>query len=92
MPLLLSKQIGVWTKYADFADLFSKLSEVIVLEKIGINEHIINVIDRKQPPFGSINSLTPIELETLKSYIKTDFANSFIQTSKPLVKTLIFIV
>ena len=36
----------------------------------------------KQPPYGLIYSLEPVELETLKTYIKTKLANNFICLSK----------
>ena len=37
-----------------------------------------------------INSLGPIELETLKAYIKTNLANGFIKLFKSPANTLIF--
>ena len=46
-----------------------------------MNEHAIKLEEGKQPPFGPIYSLGPIKLETLKTYIKTNLANSFIQPS-----------
>ena len=36
----------------------------------------------KQSPFGPIYNLGPVELETLKTYIKTNLANGFIRSSK----------
>ena len=51
-------------------------------ENIGINEHAIELEEGKQPPFGPIYSLGPVELETLKTYIKTNRVNSFIRPSK----------
>ena len=38
-------------------------------ENNGINEHAIELIEGKQPLYGSIYSLGPMELETLKAYI-----------------------
>ena len=51
-------------------------------ENIGINEHAIELEEGKHSPFGSIYSLGPVELETLKTYIKINLANSFIRPSK----------
>ena len=47
-----------------------------------MNEHAIELEESKQPPFGPIYSLSPVELETLKTYIKTNLANNFIRQSK----------
>ena len=48
-----------------------------------MNDHAI-VLDNKQPSFGPIYSLKPVELETLKIYIKTNLAIGFIWPSKSL--------
>ena len=42
-----------------------------------MNEHVIELEEGKQPPFGPIYRLGPVELETLKTYIKTNLANGF---------------
>ena len=51
-------------------------------ENTGINEHAIKLEEGKQAPFGPIYSLGPVELKTLKTYIKTNLANGFIQPYK----------
>ena len=48
-------------------------------EHTRINDHPINLLDDKQPPYGPIYSLEPVELEMLKTYIKANLANSFIR-------------
>ena len=53
-----------------------------LLENTGINEHAIELKEGKQPLFDSIYSLGSVELETLKTYIKTNLANGFIWPSK----------
>ena len=58
-------------------------------ENTGINEHAIGLKKYKQPSFESIYSLGPIELETLKTYIKNNHANSFIYFLKSTTSTLI---
>ena len=47
-----------------------------------MNEYAIKLEENKQPLFGPIYSLDPVELKTLKSYIETNLANSFIRPSK----------
>ena len=79
-------------KYSDFADVFSKESAEVLPERIGINEHAIKLEDGKQPPYGPIYSLNLVELETLKTYIKTNLANGFIQPSKSPAGAPILIV
>ena len=53
-----------------------------LLENTGINELAIKLEKDKQLPFGPIYSLGSVELETLKTYIKTNLANDFIWLSK----------
>ena len=43
-----------------------------------MNEHAIKLEEGKQPPFGPIYSLGPVELDTLKTYIKTNLAKGVI--------------
>ena len=52
-----------------------------------MNEHAIKLEECKQPLFGLIYNLELVELETLKIYIKTNLANSFIRPSKFLIET-----
>ena len=47
-----------------------------------MNKHAIELEKSKQPSFESIYSLGPLELETLKTYIKTNLAIGFIRLSK----------
>ena len=51
-------------------------------ENSGINEHVIKLIEGKQPPYGPIYSLGPVELETLKAYLETHLKTGFIWPSK----------
>ena len=44
----------------------------------GINKHAIKLQDGKQPPYVPIYSLGLVELETLKTYIKTHLKFGFI--------------
>ncbi len=74
--------IKVLSEYTDFADIFIPKLAVELPEHIRINDHAIELVDDWEPPYGSIYSLGSIELETLKTYIKNNLANSFIKPSK----------
>ena len=79
-------------QYLDFADIFLKKPANVFSKRISDNKHMIKLKDGKQPPYGPIYSLEPVELETLKTYIESNLANSFIQVSKLLTGTLILFV
>ena len=51
-------------------------------ENTGINEHVIELKVGKQPSYKPIYCLGLVELETLKTYIKTHLKTGFIQPSK----------
>ena len=92
LALLLAKKVTVPIKYSDFADVFSKKSANVLLERIEANEHAIELKKGKQPPYGPIYSLGPVELKTLKTYIETNLANGFIRASKSLAGAPILFV
>ena len=69
------------SEYTDFADIFSPKLVAELLEH-GISNHAIKLVDNRQPPYGFIYSLGPIELESLKIYIKNNLVNGFIRPSK----------
>ena len=66
------------TEYSDYSNIFSAEHVAELPKNIRINEHAIKLKEGKQPPFGPIYSLGTVELETLKTYIKINLANSFI--------------
>ena len=70
------------TEYSDFADVFSLELALELPEHTGINDHAIELVGNQQPPYRPIYSLGTIELETLKTYIKTNLANGVIRPSK----------
>ena len=82
--------IKVFSEYADFINVFSLKLAVKVSKYTKINNHAIKLVDNWQPPYGLIYSLEPVELETLKTYIKNNLANSFIKPSKFLAGISIF--
>ena len=67
--------VAILAEYSDFEDVFSKESAVVLLEHTEINTHTIDLEEGKQPPYGPIYSLRPVELKTLKTYIETNLAN-----------------
>ena len=69
-------------EYLDFADVFSSDLASELPEHTGINDYAIELVKGQQPPYRSIYSLRPVELETLKAYIETNLANRFIKPSK----------
>ena len=75
---------------SDYSDVFSVENAAKLPENTGINEHAIELKEGKQPLFGPIYSLGPVELETLKTYIKTNLANGFIRPSKSPAGASIF--
>ena len=79
---LLTKKVTVPVKYLDFADVFSEKSANVLPERTGANEHAIELEEGKQPPYGPIYSLGPVEFEILKTYIEINLSNGFIQASK----------
>ena len=89
---LISKKNGIFAKYSDFSDVFSPDSAAELPEHIGINNNPINLLDDKQPPYGAIYNLEPVELETLKTYIEANLASGFIRPSKSPAGTPILFV
>ena len=47
-------------------------------ERTKLNEHAIDLEDGKQPLYGPIYSLGPVELETLKTYIEIHLKTGFL--------------
>ncbi len=55
-----------------------------------INNHTIKLVDNQQPSYDPIYSLSQVELEILKIYIKNNLVNGFIKSFKLLIGTPIF--
>ncbi len=75
----LSEVLG---EYADFANVFSPKLAAELPKHIMINDYAIVLVDDRQIPYSPIYSLRPVELETLKAYIKNNLVNDFIRPSK----------
>ena len=80
----------VQAEYSDYSDVFLAENVVELPENTEMNEHAIKLVEGKQLPFGPIYSLGPVELETLKTYIKTNLTNGFIRPSKSPAEAPIF--
>ena len=89
---LVAEEIKFPTKYSDFSNIFLEKKASILLEAIELNQHAIELQQDQQLPYEPIYSLGPVELETLKTYLETNLANSFIQPSKSPAGILIFFV
>ena len=62
-------------EYADYANIFSFDLAMELSKNIDIHKHAIKLQDDKQLLYRPIYSLRPVELETLKIYIKTHLYN-----------------
>ena len=101
MPVYSKKQAQVGALLFDKASTevsseYSNYSDIFLAENIAklpgntrINEHAIKLVEDKQPLFGPIYSLEPVELKTLKTYIETNLANGFIWSFKSFTGALI---
>ena len=79
---LLTEEVKIPEEYSDFTDVFSEEKALVLPERTESNQHAIELEEGKQPPYGPIYSLGPVELETLKTYIETHLKTGFIQPSK----------
>ena len=88
---LLVEKVGILDKYSDFGNIFSEEKALMLPERTELNKHAINLEDGKQPSYGPIYSLDPVELETLKTYIETYLKIGFIRPSKsPVGASILF--
>ena len=79
----------VLPKYVDYADIFSFDLAMKLLKNTDINKYAIELQNDKQPSYGPIYSLGPVELETLKIYIETHLKTGFIRPFKSFASALI---
>ena len=92
IALLIAEEVKIPIKYSDFSDVFLEEKALILLKATELNQYIIKLQESQQPLYRPIYSLGLIELETLKTYIKTNLANDFIRPSKSPADTLILFV
>ena len=77
--LLLDKAFSeIPVEYSSYSNVFSVENIIKLPENTKINKYTIKLEENKQPSFRPIYSLKLVELETLKTYIKTNLTNKFI--------------
>ena len=91
ITFLIAKKVTISIKYPDYANIFIKKNKEL-LKQIDINEQAIILNDGKNILYELIYSLGPIEIEILKTCIKTNLANNFIWPLKFLSGTAIFFI
>ena len=92
VQVTLLTSIKISTKYFNFSDIFPFNSAAELSKYIGINDYSINLLKNKQTFYSLIYSLKPVEIETLKTYIKVNLASSFIKSSKSLADVQILFI
>lgn len=92
IAFFITKKVAVSVEYSDYLDIFLEKSAAELSKRFDINEHAINLKTGKQLPYRPIYSLGLVELETLKTYIKTNLANGFICPFKSPIRAPIFFV
>ena len=80
----------VLSKYADFADIFLSKLAIELPKHMESYNHTIELMDNSQLLYSLIYSLRPVELETLKAYVKNNLTNSFIRLFKSPIGASIF--
>ena len=68
----------IQVKYYNYNNTFLAKNKTKLSKYIKINDYVIKLEENKQPQFELIYSLEPMQLKTLKTYIKTNWANGFI--------------
>ena len=89
---LTSEKTRIPTKYSDFSNVFSSNPVAELPEYTGINNHSINLLNDRKLLYGPIYSLRLLELETLKTYIKTNLDSGFIRPFKSHANILILFI
>ena len=79
---LLTEKVKIPDEYSDFIDVFSEEKALVLPDQTEFNQYAIELKEGKQPPYGPIYSLSPVELETLKTYIEIHLKTGFIRPSK----------
>ena len=82
----------IWpSKYQDFSDVFDKVKAKTLLEHRPYDCPIDLQLE-KEPPWGLIYNLSPLELKALREYIEENLASGFIQHSRSPCGAPIFFV
>ena len=86
IAILIANEVftSILTEYSYFAKMFSPKLASELLKHIKSNNYAIELIDERPLLYGFIYSLGLVELETQKTYIKTNLVDGFIRLSKSL--------
>lgn len=75
----------ILAKYTNYADIFLCNLAMELPKNMGINKHVIELINEKQPSYKPIYALNLMVLETLKTYIEIHLKTEFIWLSKSFI-------
>lgn len=92
VALLLVEKVTIFAEYLNFGDIFLKKLAEVLAKWTRVNKHSIKLEESKQLFYSLIYNLGPVELKTLKIYIKTNLTNGFIRPTKSLVVVSIVFV
>lgn len=82
--------IAISAKYSDYNNVFLAKNAAKLLEYTRITNHVSKLKEDKQSPFGLIYNLRLMKFKTLKTYIKVNLANGFLQSFKSPARASIF--
>ena len=82
IAFLLTEEFKILEEYLDFTNVFLEKKALVLPKRNKLNKYSINLENGKQQLYRPIYSLDLIELETLKTYIKTYLKTGFIWPSK----------
>lgn len=83
--------IEIFFEYLDYANVFLANLAIELLKHNDINDHAIKLVNSKQSCYKLIYNLGPVELEILKTYIKTHLKTRFIKLLKFFAGALILL-
>ena len=83
---------SILLEYWDFINIFSKKSAAKLPKHLSINKYTLDLKKDKQLFYRPTCILVLVELKTLKSYIKNNLVNYFIQLSKSFIKISILFI
>ena len=87
----LGTGVQIPATYQEFADMFSK-EDAAILPEHANQDHAIDTLPGKEPPFQPIYPLMDKELKVLHKYLDTNLAKGWIHPSKSPVGTPILFV
>lgn len=90
--LLISKKVTILAKYLDYIKIFLKKLIAKLFKCSDINKYIMNLDLDKQLLYKLIYNLEFVKLEIIKTYIKIDLVNSFIQSFKSSIRAFILFI